>query len=63
MNMTDTHDRSDAHPTVMDVIVGLAVLFTVMFLVAWMVSPRLRAWVERPKYRFQADVRSDDASA
>ena len=47
----------------MDVIVGLAVLFTVAFLVAWIVSPRLRAWVERPKYRFQADVRSYDQSA
>jgi hypothetical protein len=44
----------------MDAIVLLAVAFAVVFLVAWFVSPRLRAWVERPKYRFQADVRSYD---
>ena len=53
MNMT-------APMSAMDVIVGLAVLFAVIFFAAWVVSPRLRAWVERPKYRFQADVRSYD---
>ena len=46
--------------TAMDVIVGLALLFTVVLLAAWLLSPRLRAWVERPKYRFQADVRAYD---
>ncbi len=46
--------------TAMDVIVGLALLFTLAFLAAWLLSPRLRAWVERPKYRFQADVRAYD---
>lgn len=46
--------------TAMDVIVGLALLFTLAFLAAWLISPRLRAWVERPKYRFQADVRAYD---
>jgi hypothetical protein len=44
----------------MDLIVGLALLFTLAFLAAWLLSPRLRAWVERPKYRFQADVRAYD---
>ena len=44
----------------MDLIVGLATLFAVVFFVAWLISPRLRAWVERPKYRFQASVRSYD---
>ncbi|MEO8051859.1 MAG: hypothetical protein ABI833_15685 [Acidobacteriota bacterium] len=44
----------------MDLIVGLATLFAVVFLAAWLISPRLRAWVERPKYRFQANVRSYD---
>jgi len=46
--------------TAMDFIVGLALLFTLVFLAAWLISPRLRAWVERPKYRFQADVRAYD---
>jgi hypothetical protein len=44
----------------MDVIASLAGLFAVVFLAAWLVSPRLRRWIERPKYRFQADVRSYD---
>ena len=56
MNMTGTIFQL----TAMDVIVGLALLFTLAFLAAWLVSPRLRAWVERPKYRFQADVRAYD---
>jgi len=46
--------------TAMDLIVALALLFTLAFLAAWLLSPRLRAWVERPKYRFQADVRAYD---
>ena len=46
--------------TAMDVIVGLALLFTLAFLAAWLISPRLRAWVERPKYRIQVDVRAYD---
>jgi hypothetical protein len=46
--------------TAMDAIVGLAVLFALVFLAAWLISPRLRAWVERPKYRFQATVQSYD---
>lgn len=56
MNMTEPMTGVSG----MDVIVGLAVLFTVVFFLAWRVSPRLRVWVERPKYRFQADVRSYD---
>jgi hypothetical protein len=44
----------------MDLIVGLAALFAILFFAAWAVSPRLRTWVERPKYRFQANVRSYD---
>ena len=46
--------------TAMDLIVGLAILFAVAFLAAWIISPALRAWVERPKYRFQANVRAHD---
>jgi hypothetical protein len=48
------------HMTAMDLIVGLAVLFALVFLVAWLISPRLRAWVERPKYRFQQNIRLYD---
>lgn len=56
MNMTGAM----FHLTAMDFIVGLALLFALLFLAAWLFSPRLRAWVERPKYRFQADVRAYD---
>ena len=42
--------------TTMDVIVLLALGFTVVFLIAWACSPGLRAWIERPKYRFMAEI-------
>ena len=60
MNMTDSVTGTMTGLTAMDDIVGLAVLFAMVFLVAWLLSPRLRLWVERPKYRFQANVRSYD---
>jgi hypothetical protein len=44
----------------MDAIVSLAGAFAVVFLVAWLISPRLRVWIERPKYRFLADVQTYD---
>lgn len=44
----------------MDLIVIIAVVFALVFFVAWAVSPGLRAWIERPKYRFLADVESYD---
>jgi hypothetical protein len=50
----------DEKLTTMDAIVLLAVVFAVVFLAAWLVSPRLRVWIERPKYRFLADVQSYD---
>ncbi len=46
--------------TIMDAIVSLALGFAVVFVAAWAVSPRLRVWIERPKYRFLADVQSYD---
>lgn len=46
--------------SLMDLIVLLAGVFAVVFFVAWLVSPRLRVWIERPKYRFLADVQSYD---
>ena len=42
------------------IIVGAALVFAAGFLVAWLVRPDLRTWIERPKYRFQADVRAYD---
>jgi uncharacterized protein HemY len=42
--------------SLMDLIVLLAGVFAVVFLVAWLISPSLRVWIERPKYRFLADV-------
>ena len=44
----------------MDLIVWLAMLFAGVFFVAWLFSPRLRRWIERPKYRFQADLQRYD---
>jgi len=42
--------------TMMDAIVLMAVALALGFLAAWVVSPRLRLWIERPKYRFLRDV-------
>jgi hypothetical protein len=36
-----------------DAIVVLSMLFGLAFAVAWFACPDLRAWIERPKYRFQ----------
>jgi hypothetical protein len=44
----------------MDAIVLTAIVCATAFLVAWLLRPDLRAWIERPKYRFQANVRSYD---
>jgi hypothetical protein len=44
----------------MDVIVLVVALFTVIFVAAWILSPSLRKWIERPKYRFLADVEGYD---
>lgn len=47
----------------MDVIVFLALAFAIVFALAWSVSPALRAWIERPKYRFQQNLRSYEEAA
>jgi len=44
----------------MDLIVLIALVFGLVFLMGWAVSPRLRAWIERPKYSFLADVEGYD---
>jgi hypothetical protein len=45
-----------------DIIVVASAAFTVAFVVAWIVRPDLRAWIERPKHHFQDAVRSYDRS-
>ena len=50
-----SHDLSG-----MDFIVFTVLLFVVVFVAAWLISPSLRTWIERPKYRFLADVTSHD---
>lgn len=47
----------------MDMVVGSAVLFALVFLVAWLASPKIRLWVERPKYRFQTNLQSYDQAS
>jgi hypothetical protein len=43
-----------------NIIVFAAIAFAAVFFVAWLARPDLRAWIERPKYRFQANVQSYD---
>ena len=45
-----------------DLIVGASTILALMFVAAWAASPRLRAWIERPKYRFQESLRDYDRS-
>ncbi len=46
----------------MELIVLIAVAFAIAFTAAWAISPNLRTWIERPKYRFLADTESYDES-
>ena len=43
-----------------NIIVFSAIGFAVIFFAAWLIRPDLRAWIERPKYKFQANVQSYD---
>ena len=45
---------------IIDAIVFSSIVFAVVFLAAWLAVPGLRTWIERPKYRFQANVQSYD---
>ncbi|HLG99903.1 MAG TPA: hypothetical protein VKX49_26575 [Bryobacteraceae bacterium] len=47
----------------MDVVVLIALALALIFVAVWGLSPRLRAWIERPKYRFQENLRSYDETA
>lgn len=46
--------------SIMDAVVFAAMGFAVVFFAAWLASPRLRDWIERPKYRFQENVERYD---
>lgn len=43
-----------------NLIVVSAIIFGVLFFIAWLLRPDLRAWIEKPKYRFQKNVQSYD---
>lgn len=43
-----------------DIIVVASVGLGAAFVVAWLLSPDLRVWIERPKYRFLDSVRRYD---
>ena len=43
-----------------DLIVVASTVLALVFVAAWAASPRLRAWIERPKYRFQDSLRDYD---
>jgi hypothetical protein len=45
-----------------DLIVLASGVFTVVFVLAWAVSPTLRGWIERPKHRFHDLSRGYDRS-
>jgi hypothetical protein len=45
-----------------DIVVLASVALTGVFVAAWLVSPPLRAWIERPKYRFQDALRQYDVA-
>ena len=43
-----------------DIIVLASMAFALGFVAAWLVSPSLRAWIERPKHRFHEAVTEYD---
>lgn len=45
-----------------DIIVFASLALTAGFVVGWLVSPSLRAWIERPKHHFQDALRHYDES-
>jgi hypothetical protein len=61
MNEMKMRHSFDVHAfDAMDGIVFAVLLFTVVFFIAWLASPALRTWIERPKYRFLANVEDYD---
>jgi hypothetical protein len=47
---------------IVNLIVFLALIFAAVFTVAWLALPALRTWLEKPKYRFQENLRRYDRS-
>jgi len=45
-----------------DLIVGLALLMSMIFVAAWWLLPDFRTWIERPKHQFQDALRGYDRS-
>jgi hypothetical protein len=43
-----------------ELIVGLSVALAVIFVGMWAISPGFRAWIERPKERFQRSLQQYD---
>ena len=43
-----------------NIIVFASLALAVVFAVAWIAKPELRAWIERPKYQFQDAVQGYD---
>ena len=43
-----------------DFLVFGAVAFAVLFTIAWALSPKLREWIEQPKFGFQEKLRFQD---
>ena len=47
------HSMTGASFNAMDAVVGVAIALALAFVVAWLVSPKLRVRLEEPKFRFQ----------
>ena len=45
-----------------NLVVGASIGLALALVAAWAASPRLRAWIERPKYRFQDALDDYDRS-
>ncbi len=43
-----------------DAIIIVSTLLSLAFFVAWLLLPNLRAWIERPKHRFQEELERYD---
>lgn len=43
-----------------ELIVGGTAMLAAIFVTAWIASPHLRAWIERPKYQFHDAVQGYD---
>ena len=46
-----------------DVIVFGSMLFSIVFVVVWLLRPDVRAWLEQPKHEFQDATRRYDRAA